>query len=335
MEGGTSGNGGNGGTGGNGGYAIADIVNASIDTGAGNDWIGLFATAIGGDGGDGGHGGRAGKGPGGEAGLNGAGGNGGSADALIANVHVDAGCGQDSINIGLTAKAGHGGDGWPPGANGTAYVTMVDSTFSGGEGNDRFKLSTYTDSCPTLYEIDGNTFDGGAGRDSLDLSGLTVKAIVNLAASTLSVVAKQSVGTNVLKSIEVITGTDYSDHFVFAGKGTKVAGGCDGDRFELSDTVKTADIITDFSRKGGDKLIIDSHDFGCGLKKGASVKLFNVNDKSDAYNSGKGGYFVYDSHGKNAGALYFDPTGGSSKDAYCVAVLSNKAALSSYDFAIV
>jgi len=60
-----------------------------------------------------------------------------------------------------------------------------------------------------------------------------------------------------------------------------------------------------------------------------------VDDKSDAYKSGKGGYFIYDTHGKNAGTLYFDPTGGSSKDAYCVALISSKVALSSYDFAVV
>jgi len=334
---GTAGDGGDGGDGGNGGSAWANILDTSINAGAGHDWIGLFAKAVGGSGGDGGRGGRPGFSGGGTAGSHGADGNGGTADALIQGMNVDGGQGNDYIAISLAAKAGSAGRGpGPGGVNGSAYVALVDNTFSGGAGNDIFKLSTYVNPASSTCQISGNKFDGGDGRDLLDLSSLSVKAIVNLAACTLAFGSQPSANANTIFSIEEIVGTKYADQFVLAGSGARVAGGSGGDSFQLAAGANgKADVIADFSRSGGDKLIVDADDFGQGLKAGSPIYLATVKDKSMAQKAGAGGYFIYDTDGKDDGTLYFDPTGGKGDDAFSVAFLSNKASLSAYDFVVV
>ncbi|MET0742844.1 MAG: hypothetical protein ABWY78_05690, partial [Microvirga sp.] len=165
-----SGNGGDGGDGGHGGDAIATAGVASIQTGGGRDKISVFATAAGGDGGDGGAGGRGGfavksinSGNGGDGGDAG---DGGAALSFIKDLSIDAGGGNDRINLVSTAlggsagnggsgghkghfkgsiDSGNGGDGGDAGHGGNAGSFIVDSSVNAGNGNDDIRLAVTAD----------------------------------------------------------------------------------------------------------------------------------------------------------------------------------------------
>jgi hypothetical protein len=317
-EGGDDGSSGGGGSGGDGGSASASIEALSVRTGGGNDTLYLHATAIGGAGRGGG------RTPGDE--HDGSSGSGGDAAAVIRNVWIETGDGDDEITLGLTARVGAGGRGpGPGGAEGSAEFTMIGTTIEAGAGNDIIKLSASTNSSTLADTISNNVLSGGAGRDTLDLKSWFTGVTYDARTDSLDL---GSGGSNQVKDIERIIGTDHGDYFVFDGDsgGLTVAGGRGGDGFALSATPQQKPVvITDFDG-AVDHFIIDAEAFG--LASG-SVRLVGNRDKATE------SCFVYDDKGSNAGFLYFDADGGNHADAVLVAYLSNAHRLQMDDFLLV
>lgn len=329
-----SGNGGDGGDAGHGGQAEAYLVDTSVVAGSGNDDIRLSVTAYGASSGKGGSFGKGGSASyGSHAGSGGLAGEGGSGYAAIAHVSVDAGQGNDEIRISLTALVGKNGKGQS--VNTVASIELLNNTFLGNDGDDRFILASKTNKTNTIFDVSGNTFDGGVGKDKLDLKGWAKAISLDFANELLDL---GSGASNAVKNFESVVGTSYADKFTFSqhASGLKVTGGSGSDSYLVTIHDQVNDVISDFSgsSKGGDRLLIDDAVFS-NLLGGAPIELVSVNDVAAASSAGSHGYFIYDKSGASAGSLYFDATGGASNDAVDVILLANKPNLSASDFFIV
>ncbi|MBM6596765.1 hypothetical protein [Microvirga pudoricolor] len=332
-----SGNGGDGGDGGSGGDATSRLSDTTVYAGTGHDQISLAVTAYGASSGKGGSYGKGGSSKyGSHSGAAGSGGDGGDARAEMVNVKVFAEQGDDSIRISLSASVGSQGKG---AANLKAFasITLVNSTFDGGEGNDSFALVSKTNKGSAVFNVSGNIFDGGVGIDKIDFKSWSKAISIEFGTERLDL---GSGFTNTIRNFETVVGTSSADRFAFSqyAAGLKVTGGSGGDSFLLS--VQASDAgwgtITDFSgkKKGGDKFVIDDAAFS-NLAVGSPIKIVEASDITQASSSGNKGYFIYDKSGADAGGLFYDPTGGNGSDAYDVVMLAGKPHLSASDFYIV
>jgi len=323
---------GNGGIGGAGGEAILSISNLSINAGTGNDRISVVSKAVGGDGGDANGGnGNVVKGLA-KLAATGTGANGFDITAEIRSVTVDGGAGNDQISISLSANLAAASKSTLA-SMGTATLMLIDSVFSGGDGNDTFTLSAFSSMSSTKHQALRNKFDGGAGQDTLDMKSWSTGVTVDFNKSALRLAAD---GTNKVDNIETFIGTKYKDEFVFsADAGATVTGGKGSDMFMLSATAgKEKSYIMDFSTRDGDKLAIDAFSFGQGFAKN-SPPLLEIGDLGATDKVRSGSSLIYDNVGSDAGTLYFDATGGTADDAMSLIVLANRPTLTTADILFV
>ena len=243
---------------------------------------------------------------------------------------VAAGLGNDRVNISLAAKVGPSGhSSWSKGSTGPASLCFDNNHFDAGDGNDVVRVAGKTDFSNSSNKLFNNSFEGGSGNDTLDFHSWSQALKVDLSVTGGPNLDLGKGLTNSVDSFESFVGTAFGDRFTFgADTNVKVSGGGGADWFSFESTQPTGSVVlTDF-KPGKDKLAIDISG------SGTATHLLQVSDVHNA-NGGNFPTCIYDTTGKDAGSLYFDPTGGSSDDAVLIALLSNKAALAASDILFV
>jgi Ca2+-binding RTX toxin-like protein len=193
-----------------------------------------------------------------------------------------------------------------------------------------------------LYAGAGNNvLDGGAGTDTVSYYAATAGVMVSLA--TTAAQATGGSGSDTLKNVENLNGSNYADKLTGnAGKNAlnggagndTLTGGLGADRFdfnalnEMGLTSSTRDTITDFKTSEGDKIDLSTLD--------ANTTLYGNQTFSAPVVGGTfSGAFA------NAGDLYFDNvahilygnTDGDAAAEFAI-VLTGVSSLSSTDFVL-
>lgn len=195
-----------------------------------------------------------------------------------------------------------------------------DSLF-GGAGNDML-----------VGGLGEDTIDGGLGIDSVNLSDLSIAAVVNLVQGD---VTYSDGSQDIIRNIENVFGTQANDQIIGDAENNRLdggfgddvlTGGAGADVFAFSRPEAGNDVITDFSLLQGDKIAVSARGFDTTLVGGVlPSERFTVGSSASTATQ----QFIYNS---TTGVLFFDADGsGTTAVQIQIATLSPNLGLTNAD----
>jgi Ca2+-binding RTX toxin-like protein len=221
-----------------------------------------------------------------------------------------------SATLDLTGKSVSGLTIHSNNTAGTTFTVDSKSTaflVSGGDGADTLNATTFAFSALEREAIFATT--------SIETIQDTSGFYGNDAPNTI-------LGTAAADNIE---GADGADVITGAGGADALAGGIGADTFVFNLPSDGVDTISDLGT-GVDHLGISATGFGGGLTAGGTVELQTTTDFTSVASVNTTGQFIYDTHGTDAGTVYWDADGNSGSNAVAIAKLQNQVALQATDF---
>jgi Ca2+-binding RTX toxin-like protein len=217
-------------------------------------------------------------------------------------------------------------------------VSVNLSTYTGTAFIERLRLNstnaingTGNAADNTIFAGSGNNvIDGGGGIDTASYAYATAGVTVRLNTTATQITGGS--GSDALRNIENLTGSNYGDTLTGNGSSNVLTGGAGADRFVFSATLgsRNVDIIKDFVARL-DKIVLDDAVFAALPSSTSTLAGINFCASTSGLAADSNDFILYDT---DAGALYYDADGTGSIPRMQFATLQGLPALASTDFLI-